>query len=143
MKIIKQYSTKDVKDLKQNIILNHGDAEKLKQRAYRSGCRNPDLVDDHVLYTVLNKNATYHHEHISRSAKSISALTPRRVELLAYLYKNDMESIMDLANGLMRNYKNVYDDLKALEENDIISLIRRGKNIKPVLNADRLVIDFG
>ncbi len=143
MKIIKQYTAEEIDGLKRNIILNHGDDEKLKQRAYRSGCRNPDLVDDHIIYTVLKKNSTYHHEYIYKSPKSISALTPRRVDLLEYLYKNDVESITALAHGLARNYKNVYDDVKALEENDIISLKREGKNIKPVLNADRLVIDFG
>ncbi len=142
LRIIKDYGEKDVKGLKKSIRDRHGDFEKLKQRAHRTGCRDPELVDDHMILDALNKGGTYSYEYISRTPGAVSNLTPRRVNLLSHLSKNDVDSIKELAESLRRDYKNVYDDVKALEEYRIIVLESEGKKKKPVLNADRVIIEF-
>ncbi len=143
LRMIKKYTEEEIEELKEDIIDKHGDPEKLKQRALRSGCRIPDRVDDYVVLDSLNKGAEYSFEYISRSPNAISSLTPRRVELLSFLSRNDVKSIKELSKLLKRNYKNVYDDIKALEEYGMVSLKRHGKSKKPKLNIDKLVIELG
>lgn len=52
-------------------------------------------------------------------------ITPRRFDLLEELHRQGEMSISALARLLKRNYKNVHDDVKALEE---IGLIERQEN---------------
>ena len=52
-------------------------------------------------------------------------ITPRRFDLLEELHRQGEMSINALARLLKRNYKNVHDDVKALEE---IGLIERQEN---------------
>lgn len=52
-------------------------------------------------------------------------ITPRRFDLLEELHRIGGMSIKALARHLGRNYKNVHDDVKALEE---IGLIERQEN---------------
>ncbi len=142
LRMIKKYDDKGKNEIMKDIIDKHGDLEKLKQRALRSGCRIPDRVDDYVVLDSLNKGAEYSFEYISRSSDAISSLTPRRIDMLSFLSKTDVKSITELSKLLKRDYKNVYDDIKALEEHGIISLKRHGKNKKPELNLDKFVIEL-
>ena len=52
-------------------------------------------------------------------------ITPRRYELLDQLHRNGAMSIRALAMLLQRHYKNVYDDVKLLEQ---IGLIEKNKD---------------
>jgi len=58
-------------------------------------------------------------------------LTPRRLELLDFLGAEPVSSINDLAEKLERNVKNVYKDLKILEELGFVSLRREGRSMIP------------
>jgi predicted transcriptional regulator len=50
----------------------------------------------------------------------MSALTPKRLELLRYLHKHKADSVMALAQALGRDYKRVYEDVKTLETAGLI-----------------------
>jgi predicted transcriptional regulator len=52
-------------------------------------------------------------------------ITPRRFDLLEGLHRCGLICINALAKLLKRNYKNVHDDVKALES---IGLIERGED---------------
>lgn len=53
-------------------------------------------------------------------------ITPRRYELLEQLHKNGNTSIRSLAKLLKRHYKNVYDDVKLLEQIGLIEKTEDG-----------------
>lgn len=55
-------------------------------------------------------------------ATLLKILTPRRLELLKVLHEGGPESVRALARKLARDYKNVYNDVKALER---VGLIER------------------
>ncbi|MDR0379111.1 MAG: hypothetical protein LBI62_04075 [Candidatus Accumulibacter sp.] len=50
----------------------------------------------------------------------MSALSPKRLELLRYLHKNEVLSIKALALALKRDYKRVHEDAKILETAGLI-----------------------
>jgi len=50
----------------------------------------------------------------------LQALTPRRLELLKRLHDDGSESVRALARKLSRDYKNVYNDVQALERVGLI-----------------------
>ena len=50
----------------------------------------------------------------------LQALTPRRLELLQRLHDDGSESVRALARKLSRDYKNVYNDVQALERVGLI-----------------------
>ena len=58
-------------------------------------------------------------------------LTPRRLELLDFLGAEPVSSINDLAEKLGRDVKNVYTDLKILENLGFIALRREGRSLVP------------
>jgi predicted transcriptional regulator len=50
----------------------------------------------------------------------LQVLTPRRLELLKKLHEDGSESVRALARKLSRDYKNVYNDVQALERVGLI-----------------------
>ena len=79
-------------------------------------------------------------EVIELNRDSISQLTPRRMELLDFLSENRVGSINELANRINRDIKNVYNDVKALEELQFISLTREGRRFIPELLAQEITL---
>jgi len=60
-------------------------------------------------------------------AELISTLTPKRWELIERLHHDGPMSIYALAKRLLRDYKNVHTDVKALSELEIIQETNDGK----------------
>jgi len=79
-------------------------------------------------------------EVIELNRDSISQLTPRRMELLDFLSENRVGSINELANRINRDIKNVYNDVKALEELQFISLTREGRRSIPELLVQEITL---
>lgn len=142
IKLRKVYDEKERDALEQNILEEFESIERLKQKVSRNGCREPELVDKLMVLEYLQKGAEYKEEKISHSEKSISVLTYRRVHLMGYISNNEVRSIQELANGLDRDYKNVYDDVNILFKNGLIDLNKEGKRRIPILKADNILIEF-
>ncbi|MGM0510333.1 MAG: hypothetical protein ACQESD_04310 [Thermoplasmatota archaeon] len=142
LKMIKDLTDNDIDKLMKEIIEKHDTPHKLKLRTSRTGCRNPNMVDEYMIYKALDEGADYRETKVLTSVESISSMTPKRVELINYLTKNEPGSINELAEGLGRDYKNVYDDIRSLNENGIVELNKEGKSRRPVVNLDKLIIDF-
>ena len=51
----------------------------------------------------------------------LSALTPKRLQLLRYVRRHEVRNIKALAAGLQRNYKNVHKDVEALSKLGLLS----------------------
>ncbi len=69
----------------------------------------------------------------------LQALTPRRLELLRKLHDGGPESVRALAKKLSRDYKNVYNDVQALER---IGLISRTADKRLSAPWDRVVAEI-
>jgi len=76
-------------------------------------------------------------------AEDLSKLTPKRLELLDALSRMRFPSISELAEHLRRDVKNVYLDLKALEELGFIRLRRHGRSLIPELRVEELTLLLG
>ena len=57
----------------------------------------------------------------------LSALSPKRLELLRYVRKHGATNIRELATNIDRDYKNVHEDVVALEAVGL--LLREGRKI--------------
>jgi predicted transcriptional regulator len=69
-----------------------------------------------------------------------SKLTPRRMEMLDQMSRYRAESINDLASRLGRDVKNVYNDLKALEDLGFVRLVKEGRRSVPELLVHEVTI---
>jgi len=76
------------------------------------------------------------------AAEVLTVLTPKRLELLYEIPKHPMKSINDLADKLARNVKNVYNDLRTLEEHGFLVLKRTGRNVVPELLVEEIAFIF-
>ncbi|MBW3004023.1 hypothetical protein KY337_05660 [Candidatus Woesearchaeota archaeon] len=68
--------------------------------------------------------------------------TPKRLEILNQLDKRNFSSIAALSRCLNRDIKNIYDDLKILENFELVKLRKNGKSTIPLLNVESVNIDF-
>lgn len=103
----------------------------MKKRNYQVAIKSHDAVMDEMLELAKNiDQGNYPSQPIERvyfnDAKTFFRhITPRRFELLEELHRHGESSINALAKLLRRNYKNVHEDVKSLEE---IGLIERQEN---------------
>ncbi len=142
LRLKKDFDDKEKEKVKNEILKEFGSLDKLRQKVSRTGCRKPRLVDELKILEALEKGSEYKEENILLSARSISALSFKRVNLMEYVSKNKISSIKDLAEGLGRDYKNVYDDVKTLSKHGLMELEKDGKKRIPVLKADKILIEF-
>ncbi len=143
IRLIKKYSSVEVEGLLGDIESRYGGVDRLKQRAARNGCRDPDMVDDFKVLEALQKGAEFYYESVKQEPNVAACLTPKRVEIMNYIHSKNVSSIMDLAEDLNRDYKNVYDDLIALSKSGLINLKKDGRCRKPILIASKIVVEFG
>jgi len=67
-------------------------------------------------------------------------LSPKRLQMLNYLKRHQVNSISELAEKLKRDYKNVYSDLKLFEELGIVKFEKKNGNTIPYVVYDELDI---
>ncbi len=67
-------------------------------------------------------------------------LSPKRLELLKVIKEQEPASIKELAQLVGRNVRNVHRDLVLLEAVGLVKLNRKGKEVKPVVDYDEIVI---
>lgn len=143
IEVEKIHRQKDIQHEIENLEHKHGTIEELHQGVINDKCVKPLNVDDYVIWKALQSPDVIFTEKIAVDSPNIFGdLTPRRLEILEYVRTHNTRSIKDLAEELGRDYKNVYDDLKALEEWSLVSLPRRGKHKKPVSHVESLKVTF-
>ena len=72
----------------------------------------------------------------------VRIFTPRRMELLAKIQEFNPNSIKELAEKAGRDFKNVYNDLRALSAVGLVEFEGEGRNRKPYLPYERVKFVF-
>ena len=71
------------------------------------------------------------------------ALTPKRLELLHIIKAKNPKSIKELAEITKRDMKNISEDVKYLEQIGLVEKKDQEKEIRPVINYDKLALEIG
>lgn len=126
-----------------------GDLSKLHDE-FVTGRMNREHFDDYVEWSSMNhalrayregEDFDYYAEiEFDFEKKDYEKLTPRRLELLNHLANISVSSINDLAKKIGRNVKNVYNDLKHLEELGFVRLESEGRNLKPEILVQEITL---
>lgn len=67
-------------------------------------------------------------------------LSPKRLELLKVIKEHKPRSIKELAELVKRDFRNVYRDLVILEAVGLVELEKKGKEVKPIVDYDEIVV---
>lgn len=59
----------------------------------------------------------------------LSTITKKRLELLQSLHEREAKDIKSLSSRIHRDYKNVYEDIKALNEAGLVEIDDRGVRV--------------
>jgi len=160
-RLILSDSEQNIRITKKILEKKYGNIDELFQRVQKDGCNIPEIVDDYMLWHSINMilkdqnktetfssdpnnkiNIRFREEIIYKTSDFYSVLTPRRVEILDYIHTNKPASVKNLALETKRDYKNVYDDVLALEKFDLLEFVREGKNKRPVSRVTGIEISF-
>lgn len=85
----------------------------------------------------------YREETLDLDGECLSKLTPKRIEILDTISSMNFQSITELAAKIGRDIKNVYEDLKVLEEMGFVKLERRGRRVHPIPLLKEITIIMG
>ena len=142
IKVIKRRKQADIADMLKSFEKRYGSLTSLHQKVLISKCTSPAQMSDYVLWQNLSQGAEFQDIIIMKDPDIFDTLSPKRMELLEYIIQNDVQSIRTLASALRRNYKNVYDDLKALSKYGLIDLTAQGRSLKPSAAATKIEISL-
>jgi hypothetical protein len=139
--ILKTYTKDQIDAEYKRLESKYQSIDNLNQKIQVEKCGNPELVDDYMIWRSLDEEDLYITEKIVLKSLDIYLmLSPKRMELLDYLSTHSIDSIKILAKELKRNYKNVYDDIRAMEKFDLIELVDDGRNKRPVTKINTIVM---
>ena len=142
--IVKSYLGQQIGQFRKEIEKEYGPMDLLEHTVNREGCRLPGEVDALMVWNALaEEDITLIERVVLFNPEVFNAITQKRMELLEYLATHRVDSIRELSLSLKRDYKNVYDDVKALERFELIRLERAGKNLRPITQTERISIGFG
>lgn len=140
--VVKKRKQSEIKDLMEKWKDKYGSMDSLHQKVMISKCSSPSKMNDYILWEYLKSGAKLQETAVFETAEVFDFLSPRRAELLEYLGNNEVSSIRELSNKLKRNYKNVYDDLKALSKYELVELQEKGRALKPCCSTSIISINF-
>lgn len=139
--ILKAFSNEQIEAEKRRLELKYESFENLQQRYAVNKCLNPDMVDDYMVWKALNQeHATITEKIILKNLDIYLMMSPKRMEIIDYLVSHSTKSIKELASDLKRDYKNVYDDIKALEKFNLLDLEGEGKMRRPTTKIHSIMI---
>ncbi|MEM3445704.1 MAG: helix-turn-helix domain-containing protein [Thermoplasmata archaeon] len=138
----KEYAQKELTRLLMDFAERYGSIERLEQSIELAKCTRPFAVDDFFIWKALESGAKFTDTVVLTHTEVFNILTPRRVELLEYLQTNEPVSIRQLAKELKRDYKNVYDDISALEDAELVITKKKGRNVYITAAVSTIIITF-
>jgi len=125
----------------------------LMHEEFAKGRVPPGVFDEYIEWTSMDHALRAYQEgedfeylaeeELLLDSKQYEKLTPRRLELLDFLGKGLYRSINELADVVGRDVKNVYTDLKILEELGFIALTPDGRRMVPELIVYEINIQLG
>jgi predicted transcriptional regulator len=138
--IIKKINEKERFNIMEEWKKRYGSMASLQHKVMISKCSSPEDLNNYITWKYLSSGAELEETVSFENADIFEAFSPKRGEILEYLANNDVASIRALANKLRRNYKNVYDDLKALERYELVELRQSGRALKPCCSTSVLEV---
>ena len=144
MKVImrKRADREYMEEMERELEERYGSIDSLAQRTGIEKCSVPSLIDDYEMWKAIKKGAEFEEEVIFSEYSIFDALKASRVEMLEYIRKHRVESIKDLAQALKRDYKNIYFDLSALQEYELVEMKKIGRKRVPVSRIESIEISF-
>ncbi len=137
------YSREEKEELVAQLKKRYGSLTSLQQKVAMRKCTSPEMVDDYMIWKgIEKKDAALTEAHIWKNAEMMDQLTTRRLELLEHIHRTGGESVMALTIALKRNYKNVYDDLLALEKTGLICFRTSGRKKISIARTSEILIRF-
>jgi predicted transcriptional regulator len=84
-----------------------------------------------------------HHPYLTffNWSEMVSALSPKRLELLRHLHAHPEKSVASIAKALGRDYKRVHEDVSTLEHAGL--LVREGNLIKAPFDNVQAIVPLG
>jgi predicted transcriptional regulator len=79
---------------------------------------------------------------MEKQLQRFEALTEKRMEMVRTIMHRHPGSIRELADFLHRDVKNVFDDLKVLNQLGVVKFVRIGRRKRPVVKRRIIVISF-
>ncbi len=125
MKIIRKYRKADMEILKKSIRRKFGRIEKVKKLLQIKKCSQPEIGEAYMFYMAMDNGIE--ETVIVEDKKVFTSLSAKRFEIIEFLNKNGPASIKEIARKTRRDYKNVYDDIYAMGEFQILNVVRYGK----------------
>ena len=151
-KVVKSIPLMQVQERVEILTEKYGSLS-LMHEEFAKGRGPPGVFDEYIEWTSMDHALRAYQEgedfeyladeEMPLGSKQYEKLTPRRLELLDHLGKGLYRSINALAEVVGRDVKNVYNDLKTLEELGFISLTREGRRLVPELLVHEINIQFG
>ena len=151
-KVVKSIPLMQVQERVEILTEKYGSLS-LVHEEFAKGRVPPGVFDEYIEWTSMDHALRAYQEgedfeyladeEMPLGSKQYEKLTPRRLELLDHLGKGLYRSINALAEVVGRDVKNVYNDLKTLEELGFISLTREGRRLVPELLVHEINIQFG
>ena len=94
----------------------------------RESVKNPNKIPDDVILLSLDK------EEITE------IFTKKRLELISVIKKEKPQTMSELANKVKRELPSVERDLKILESYGIVELEKTGREVRPLVEKEMLVL---
>lgn len=139
--IFKTYTKEQINAEKRRLESKYDSFDSLQQKFSVQKCGNPEFVDDYMVLKALDdEEITFTEKIVLKNLDIYQMVSEKRMEILDYLSTHDIKSLKNLANELKRNYKNVYDDVKALEKFGLVELIPDGRNKRPITKIDSIIV---
>ena len=140
IRIIKKINQQQKKNLIESWKKTYGTMSSLQHKVMLSKCSSPGDVNTYITWKYLSSGADMEETVTFENAEIFDVFSIKRGEILEFLANNEVSSIRELANRLRRNYKNVYDDLKALSKYELVELREEGRALKPCASASSLEV---
>jgi len=140
IKVVKRRRPSDIEDMFRVWEKKYGSLVSLHQKVLISKCTSPEQMGDYAMWKNLSQGAEFQDIIIMKDPDVFDIISPKRMVMLEYLIANEVNSIKALSSALHRNYKNVYDDLKAMSKYDLVDLTEHGRSLKPSAAACRIEI---
>ena len=142
IRVIKKKNRSEIDEMLRAFAEKHKSLASLTQKVSISKCSSLDSMTDLVLWKNLKEGAEFSEEIVFENSELFETLSPRRIELMEYLSKHDVKSIRQLSEALHRNYKNIYDDIQALVQYELVELLPAGRSRKPYCSVKKIETSF-
>jgi predicted transcriptional regulator len=140
--MIKRSTDEHMKEMERDFEEKYGSIDSLAQKTGIEKCSVPSQIDDYEVWKAIRKGAELEEEIVFSEYSIFDALKSSRIEMLEYIRKHRVESIKELAQALKRDYKNIYFDLSALQDYELVEIKVTGRRRVPTSRIEKIEIIF-